>query len=651
MRIKPLLCLLLMGWAAALPAAEPEHLSPKDVLVICTHAESSDWSRDMLAPIYELESVRGDLQVYSSVLRMTMLSGLDELEQRKQEIFAPFGSEGPDLTILVGCAGFMLARDIQQQWPGTPIILAGENDYYCDKAYTLRGGADHDAARYPVNELIRHDRANLTLVQTPSCIAETVQLMQTLIPGMDSLIFIAGENFQCREQQVRLENYLAEHQPGLAYEAFYSYQHSTEELIAMLEARNPARTGVLFGSWLTHKGYQEAISARRNVGHIIEAAIPVFDIFGADMDMNKNLTGYYTYDHALYKETMKARIVDALDEGIAPRGMPFVCFEAAYPTVNWASMVHFGMDTSLIPRNAVVYGRPPGFFQRNRRLLLELFAVLLLISAVAVSLLMRRKERQEEKARLQAEHANLMKTVFIQNMSHEVRTPLNAVLGFAQLLALPDGCNSEEEKAEYLSYVTNNAQMLTMLIGDILNISDVEDGRYKVTKAPAVLEEICRMAIKTTEHRLQPGVTMSFVNGLPAGMQVVTDGGRVQQLLVNLLSNACKHTAEGSIRLETSLAEHPGKVTFSVSDTGPGIPPDQAERIFERHVKLDPSVQGTGLGLNICRVIADNIGGEIFLDTSYPGSAAGADAGGAVKGAAGPKTGARFVFTIPLTSN
>ncbi|MBQ9476321.1 MAG: HAMP domain-containing histidine kinase [Bacteroidales bacterium] len=648
MRTKTLLCLLLLGCAAVAPAAEPEHLDPKNILVICTHAEASDWSRDMLAPIYELESIRGDLQVYSSVLRMTMLSGLEELEERKQEIFEPFGSEGPDLTVLVGCAGFMLAEDIQAQWPGTPLILAGENDYYCDKPYTLRGGVDHDAARHPIIDLIRHDRANLTLVQTPSCIAETVELMQTLIPDMDTLVFISGENFQCREQQVRLENYLAEKQPELAYEAFYSYQHSTEELIAMLEARNPARTGVLFGSWLTHKGYQEAISARRNVGHIIEAAIPVFDIFGADMEMNKNLTGYYTYDHELYKQTMMSRITDVLDEGIAPRGMPFICFEAAYPTVNWASMEHFGMDTSLIPRNAVVYGRPPGFFQRNRRLLLELFAILLLTAAVAVSMLMRRKERQEEKARLQAEHANRMKTMFIQNMSHEVRTPLNAVLGFAQLLALPDGCNTEEEKAEYLSYVTNNAQMLTMLIGDILNISDVENGRYKITKAPADLAELCRMAIKTTEHRCQPGVTMEFVNGLPEGMQVETDGGRVQQLLVNLLSNACKHTSEGFIRLETSLAEHPGRVTFSVSDSGPGIPPDKAERIFERFVMLDHKVEGTGLGLNICRVIADNIGGEIFLDTSYPGGAAGADAGGAVKGAAGPKSGARFVVTIPL---
>ena len=355
----------------------------------------------------------------------------------------------------------------------------------------------------------------------------------------------------------------------------------------------------------------------------------MFDIFGCDLGRNRNLTGFYTYDHAKYHEVMRARILDVLDEQIAPRGIPFERFGPSHATVNWASLEYFEMDTTLIPKDAVVYGRPPGFFERNRGTFLAAGAGLLFLIALGVVLRILRKMRRQEKAREQAEYANQMKTVFIQNMSHEVRTPLNAVLGFAQLLALPDGCNTEEEKAEYLSYVTNNAQMLTMLIGDILNISDVENGQYKVNMAPANLEEICRMAIKTTEHRCQPGVSMEFVNGLPEGMQVTTDAGRVQQLLVNLLSNACKHTPEGFIRLETSLTETPGRVTFSVSDTGPGIPPDKAERIFERYVQLNPNVQGTGLGLNICRVIADNIGGTIRLDTSY-------------------HPGARFVVTIPL---
>ena len=217
MRTK-LLSALLAAFAALLPLQAQERHTTKDILVICTHAEPSDWSQDMLRPIHELEAERGDLQVYSSVLRMTTLADEADLEARKAEIFDPFGEEGPDLTILVGCAGFMLADDIQERWPGTPVILAGENDYYCDTGYTIRGGAEHDAARYPVSDLIRQHRANLTLIQTPSMIGETVELMRTLLPQMRRLIFIAGENFQCREQQVRLENYLAEHYPDLDYE-------------------------------------------------------------------------------------------------------------------------------------------------------------------------------------------------------------------------------------------------------------------------------------------------------------------------------------------------------------------------------------------------------------------------------------------------
>lgn len=109
-----------------------------------------------------------------------------------------------------------------------------------------------------------------------------------------------------------------------------------------------------------------------------------------------------------------------------------------------------------------------------------------------------------------------------------------------------------------------------------------------------------------------------------------TDPRRVQQILINLLTNACKHTASGEIRVGYSLTENPGEVTFYVEDTGPGVPADQAERIFERFTKLDEFVQGTGLGLSICREIADKMGGRVFLDTSYTG-------------------GARFVFVLPET--
>lgn len=105
----------------------------------------------------------------------------------------------------------------------------------------------------------------------------------------------------------------------------------------------------------------------------------------------------------------------------------------------------------------------------------------------------------------------------------------------------------------------------------------------------------------------------------------------MQQVLINLLTNACKHTSQGSIVLSSSLDEHPGMVTYAVTDTGTGVPPEMEEVIFERFRKLDSFVQGTGLGLSICRDIATRMGAKVYLDTIYTGG------------------GARFVFEVPVT--
>ena len=127
----------------------------------------------------------------------------------------------------------------------------------------------------------------------------------------------------------------------------------------------------------------------------------------------------------------------------------------------------------------------------------------------------------------------------------------------------------------------------------------------------------------------QPGVQLLFKPSMELPFTFTSDALRIQQVLTNLLTNACKHTKEGEIRLGCSMEEVPGMIAFSVEDTGPGIPEGEAQRIFERFVKLDDFVQGTGLGLSICREIAAKMNGKIYLDTSY-----------------GP--GARFVFAVPV---
>ena len=236
-------------------------------------------------------------------------------------------------------------------------------------------------------------------------------------------------------------------------------------------------------------------------------------------------------------------------------------------------------------------------------------------------------QEANEKVRL----ADAAKTRFVQNMSHEVRTPLNAIVGFSQLLSLPDGSFAPDEKDEFAGHIINNTKMLTMLLDDILNASAMDSGNYSINYEDGECNFMAQAAISSSEHRLQPGVTMQYIP-LPEPFTFRTDPRRVQQILINLLTNACKHTTEGSITLACSLTENPGEVTFSVTDTGPGVPPEQAEAIFDRFTKLNEFVQGTGLGLSICRDIAGRMGGRVFLDTAYPGP------------------GARFVFAVKINS-
>lgn len=225
--------------------------------------------------------------------------------------------------------------------------------------------------------------------------------------------------------------------------------------------------------------------------------------------------------------------------------------------------------------------------------------------------------------------ADAAKTRFVQNMSHEVRTPLNAIVGFSQLLSLPDGTLTPEEKDEYAGHIVNNTKMLTMLLDDILNASAMDNGSYRINYEDGEKNFMCEAAISSAEHRLQPGVRMYYAPEDEAPFTFRTDPRRVQQILINLLTNACKHTAQGEIKLSSSLTENPGYVTFAVTDTGTGVPPEQAEKIFERFAKINEFVQGTGLGLSICRDIASRMGAKVFLDTTHPGP------------------GARFVFMVP----
>ena len=230
-------------------------------------------------------------------------------------------------------------------------------------------------------------------------------------------------------------------------------------------------------------------------------------------------------------------------------------------------------------------------------------------------------------ARIRAEESDKLKSAFLANMSHEIRTPLNAIVGFSSLMQSEE--LSQEERAEYCAIVVNNSEMLLTLLNDILDISSLECGKIKFNYASEDIVQICQHVMMTTAHTRQEGVEGRFE--CPVGsFMLTTDAHRLSQILINLLTNAGKFTFEGSITLGVEIDEERGEVLFSVADTGPGIPLDKQEMVFNRFEKLDGNKKkGTGLGLAICRQIAMIVGGRIWVDPGYTG-------------------GARFVFAHPI---
>lgn len=232
-------------------------------------------------------------------------------------------------------------------------------------------------------------------------------------------------------------------------------------------------------------------------------------------------------------------------------------------------------------------------------------------------------------ATAEAMEADRKKTEFMQNMSHEIRTPLNAIVGFSQVLV--DGNNSlpSEEHLNMTNIMSKNTEVLYNLVNEILDLTSIESDKYVFKKTDVTINEMCCHALSAASHLKPKGVSLLFETTLPDSFSIPTDADRVCQVIYNMLTNALKNTSEGSVVLACSVDKCSKMLVFTVTDTGIGVPIDKQQFIFERFSKLDEFKQGVGLGLDICRIIAQKLGGTIDIDPKYT-------------------HGARFVFSLPL---
>ncbi|MGM9732640.1 MAG: ATP-binding protein [Prevotella sp.] len=256
--------------------------------------------------------------------------------------------------------------------------------------------------------------------------------------------------------------------------------------------------------------------------------------------------------------------------------------------------------------------------EQTRILIAAAFVVMVLLVIWIVTLMRGRRQLKKAndeiaEAYKETKKALEVKTSFMKSMKHEIRTPLNGIMGFSQLLA---SMYSNDEQAQQMTEVIEKQSvLLAKIIDDILEIADADTIKPHIEECP--LGDIVGEAMAMARQVAAPGVTIEYKPD-SEGIVAVTDRHVLQKILEKVLDNAAKFTTQGQVSV---IARHTadGGLDISVEDTGPGIPADKAEVVFEQFTKLDEFSQGTGMGLTLCRSLIGKLNGRIYVDTSYTG--------------------------------
>ena len=253
--------------------------------------------------------------------------------------------------------------------------------------------------------------------------------------------------------------------------------------------------------------------------------------------------------------------------------------------------------------------------------------LLLLLACGYILFSHRRHMRQIKRAYEHALESDKMKAAFIQNMSHEVRTPLNVISGFAQVLANPELSSDGSKRKEMAKTMLANTRVITNQIDEMLELSFNESSGAAPRTDVVIVNKLLNDLVKENKDYVAANVSLNYSSTLPDDFSIKTQHGMLRRALNTLIDNAIKNTSRGTITLKAGTDGT--MATIAVEDTGTGIPTQDAERVFERFVKLDSFKTGLGLGLPLCRQIVNRLGGTVSVDTSHWG-------------------GARLVVTLPI---
>lgn len=464
-------------------------------------------------------------------------------------------------------------------------------------------------------------------------IEDNIRMIRTFYPKTEHIAFISDNTYGGVTMQALVRKEMEEKFPDLNLILLDGRRHSIYTIVEELR-QLPEHTVIMVGTWRVdmNEGY-----FMRNATYAMMEAAPAIPAFTP----SSVSLGYWAIGGVLpdYRKLGREMAVESIRMDEQPEDAKrHLSVVGSKAVLDSRKVKEWGLDSKILPFEVELVNQPVSFYQQYTYqiwLACALFVVLVLGLCISLFYYFRTKRLKDELvksekdlrvAKDRAEESNRLKSAFLANMSHEIRTPLNSIVGFSDVLAVGDG--SEEEKQTYYEIIKSNSDLLLRLINDILDLSRLEANRVTLTWEVCDVVQLCKQVVASVTVSRQTENKFLFTTSLET-FRMETDVQRMQQVIINLMSNANKFTEKGTITLDFTVNEKSQMAVFSVTDTGCGIPKEKQKLVFERFEKLNEYAQGTGLGLSICQLIVHKWKGEIWIDPDYTG-------------------GARFVFSHPL---
>ena len=460
-----------------------------------------------------------------------------------------------------------------------------------------------------------------------------ISMIQAFYPKTKHIAFISDNTYGGVTMQALVRKEMKKF-PDLDLILMDGRRHSIYTIVEELR-QLPENTVILVGTWRVdmNEGY-----FMRNATYAMMEATPTIPAFTP----SSVSLGYWAIGGVLpdYRKVGGEMAMESIRMDQHPEDTgKHLSIIGSKAVLDSRKVKEWGLHPSVLPFKVQLVNQPVSFYQQYTYQIWSacaLFVILVLGLCISLFYYFRTKRLKDELlksekdlrvAKDRAEESNRLKSAFLANMSHEIRTPLNSIVGFSDVLAM--GGSTEAEQQSYYKIIKTNSDLLLRLINDILDLSRLEANRVTLTWEECDVVQLCSQVVASVSFSRQSSDNQFLFSTSFETFRMVTDVQRMQQVIINLLSNADKFTKRGKITLDFSVNEEKQMAIFSVTDTGCGIPKEKQGLVFERFEKLNEYAQGTGLGLSICKLIVHKWKGSIWIDPDYTG-------------------GARFVFSHPL---